>query len=164
MLQPVVRRTWAPRGKTPVHFSWDRHDRLSVITALTVSPARRSVQLFFAIVPTNIHAEHAVSFIRELHRELGAKLLLVWDRLNVHRSAAKTLQRYKYLSVEWLPPYAPDLNPVEQVWNYSKHCTLANYIPDDINDLYNAVIGSLTLQADEEALLRSYFQHARLFL
>ncbi len=38
MLQPVVRRTWAPRGETPVHRSWDRHDRLSVISAITVSP------------------------------------------------------------------------------------------------------------------------------
>jgi transposase len=37
MLQPPVRRTWAPKGHTPIHYSWDRHDRLSVNGALTVS-------------------------------------------------------------------------------------------------------------------------------
>jgi len=163
MLQPLVRRTWAPRGETPVHRSWDRHDRLSVITALTVSPSRRRVDMFFMILPTNVCAEHMVGFIRALRREIPKKLLLVWDRLGVHRSAAKTLQRHADLAIEWLPPYAPDLNPVEQVWNHSKHSTLANYIPDDIFDLENAVIASLTLQDDEQQL-RRYFQHAKLFL
>jgi hypothetical protein len=41
MLQPTVRRTWAPRGETPISHAWDRHDRLSVLSALTVSPGAR---------------------------------------------------------------------------------------------------------------------------
>ena len=93
MLQPLVRRTWAPRGETPVHRSWDRLDRLSVISALTVSPRQRHVRLFFTIHDGNIRTGEAVRFIRQLRRQLGTKLLLVWDRLNVHRSATKLLQR-----------------------------------------------------------------------
>jgi transposase len=34
-----------------------------------------------------------------------------------------------------LPPYAPDLNPVEAVWQHSKHAELATYIPEDVADL-----------------------------
>ena len=164
MLQPLVRRTWAPRGQTPVQRSWDRHDRLSVISALAVSPGRRKVGLFFTILPKNVRGPDSVAFIRALRLQLGTKLLLVWDRLNVHRSAAKVLQRRGNLVIEWLPPYAPDLNPVEQVWNRAKYCTLANYIPDDIVDLHGAITSSLMMQVDEQRLLRSYFQHAKLFL
>ena len=41
MLQPVVRRTWAPQGQTPIQYSWDRHDRLAAIAAITLAPLRR---------------------------------------------------------------------------------------------------------------------------
>jgi len=164
MLQPLVRRTWAPRGKTPVHRSWARHDRRSVISALTVSPRRRRIGLHFAIYPNNIRTPESGGFIRALRRKIGTKLLLVWDRLNVHRSAAKELQRRGDLPIEWLPPYAPDLNPVEQVWNNSKYGTLANYLPKDLFDLHCATAVAITRQADQQALLRSYFRHAGLFL
>jgi transposase len=164
MLQPLVRRTWAPRGQTPVHRSWDRHDRLSVVSVLTVSPRRRRVRLYFAIYPNNIHAADSVSFIRALRRQLGTKLLLVWDRLNVHRAAAKVLQRRGDLAIEWLPPYAPDLNPVEQVWNHSKYTTLANHLPADLFDLRCSVAVAITQQSERDDLLRSHFQHAGLFL
>jgi transposase len=164
MLQPLVRRTWAPRGKTPIHRSWDRHDRLSVISAITVSPRRRRLKLYFTIHSGNIRAPEATRFIRSVRRQVGTKLLLVWDRLNVHRSAAKQLQRRADLPIEWLPPYAPDLNPVEQVWGHSKYSTLANHLPADLFSLHCAVAVALNQQADRSDLLRSYFQHAGLFL
>lgn len=164
MLQPLVRRTWAPRGQTPVQRSWDRHDRLSVISALAVSPRQRKLRLFFLIHHGNVRTPEAVRFIRMVRRQVGSKLLLVWDRLNVHRSAAKTLQLRADLPIEWLPPYSPDLNPVEQVWNHSKYAELPNYVPDDLDDLHGAVVVSLAVQAPRQELLRSYFHHAGLFL
>jgi transposase len=165
MLQPLVRRTWAPRGETPVHRSWDRHDRLSVISALTVSPKRRRLGLYFTVHDGNIRAAESEAFIRSIRRSLGGrKLLLVWDRLNVHRSAAPRLQRGGGITIEWLPPYAPDLNPVEQVWNQSKNATLANYLPNDLFDLHCAVAVSISKQKGQQALLRGFFQHAKLFL
>jgi len=45
MLQPTVRRTWAPRGQTPILKSYDRHDRLTAVSAVTVSPQRRRLGL-----------------------------------------------------------------------------------------------------------------------
>jgi transposase len=161
MLQPVIRRTWAPRGQTPIHRSWDRHDRFSVISALTVSPRRRRIHLYFAIHEGNIREPEATRFIRALRRQVGGRLLLVWDRLNVHRSSAKKLGG---IPIEWLPPYAPDANPVEQVWNHAKHATLANHIPANVFELRLGIGVALTLQQEQQALLRSFFQHARLFL
>lgn len=49
MLQPVVRRTRAPRGQTPVLDCRDRHDRLSVISDLTMSAERRRLGLYFEL-------------------------------------------------------------------------------------------------------------------
>lgn len=46
MLQPVVRRTWAPRGQTPIQHSRDGRDRLSVISAISMAPRRRRLGLY----------------------------------------------------------------------------------------------------------------------
>lgn len=163
MLQPVVRRTWALRGKTPVHRSWDRHDRLSVISALTVSSKRRRIGLYFSVHSDNIRAKEAGKFVRRLRRQLGGrKLLLVWDRLNTHRSAAPHLTRSDAISIEWLPAYAPDLNPVEAVWRHAKYADLANFIPDDIGHLHAELAVSLTRQRHDRDLLRGFFSHAGL--
>jgi len=60
--------------------------------------------------------------------------------------------------MEWLPPYAPDLNPVEQVWNRSKYTDLANYIPNDIGKLEKEVCESISHMCSQQSLLRSFFK------
>jgi hypothetical protein len=50
LLTPTVRRTYAPRGETPILKSWDRHDRISAIGALTVSPKRQRLGLFVTLL------------------------------------------------------------------------------------------------------------------
>ena len=166
MLQPVVRRTWAPRGQTPIHYSWDRRERLSAISALAVSPQRRRLGLHFVLLDHNVVTDDFTAFAGALLRRLGRGIILVMDRLQVHRSAARRLQKRfpKRLHVEWLPPYAPELNPVEQVWGQTKHRDLANYIPDDIDELRGAVACSLRHTRGEQPLLRSFFKHAKLSL
>jgi len=68
------------------------------------------------------------------------------------------------IHIEWLPPYAPDLNPDEQVWNRTKYSDLANYIPDDVGHLADAVEESLGRTRSQQTLLRSFFKHAGLSL
>jgi transposase len=166
MLQPTVRRTWAPKGQTPLHYSWDRRDRLSAISGLTVSPHHRRLGLYFALFDQNINADRAESFVADLLAHFPKGILLVWDRWRVHRSAARRLrQRFaKRVRIEWLPPYAPELNPDEQVWNRTKYSDLANYIPEDADGLATAVHRSLGHTRSQQALLRSFFKHAGLSL
>ena len=68
MLSPTVRRTLAPRGKTPVLACSDKHDRISVISAITLSPRARRVGLHFILLGKNenFHAEEVVLFLRQL--------------------------------------------------------------------------------------------------
>ena len=164
MLQPLVRRTWAPRGQTPVMYSWDRHDRLSVIAALSLSAYSRRVSLYFAVQEKNVKAEEVEAFLRLVQRSLGRKLIVVMDRWAVHRKAAKSLFGDQRFWIEYLPPYAPDLNPVEQVWNHTKYGDLANYVPDDLADLEFELQYSIDQTRDCPELLRSFFHAAELEL
>ena len=164
MLQPTVRRTWAPRGKTPIHKSWDRHDRLSAISAITVSPTRRRLGLYFDILDHNVKTDDFQTFVEHLLRRMRHRIILVMDRLQVHRSAARRLRaRFpKRLQIEWLPAYAPELNPTEQVWNRAKYTDLANYLPDNVTLLGRAVAASIRKTRSQQTLLRSFFKHAQL--
>lgn len=70
----------------------------------------------------------------------------------------------KRIEVEWLPAYAPELNPVEPVWGHTKHSDLANYIPKHVGALAVAVRRSLRNKTREPELLRSFFKVAGLKL
>jgi transposase len=166
MLQPVVRRTWAPKGCTPVQYSWDRRDRISAISAVTVSTQRRRLGLYFALHDHNICNPEVEAFAAGLLEHLPHGLILVMDRSQPHRSAARRLrQRFpRRLRIEWLPTYAPELNPDEQVWTRTKYGDLANFIPEDAADLERAIRGSLQQTKTQQFLLRSFFKHAKLRL
>jgi transposase len=164
MLQPLVRRTWAPRGERPVMYCWDRHDRLSVIAGLTLSAQRRRIGLYFAIHRQNVKTPEIEAFIRQVQRQVSRPLVVVMDRLPAHRSAAKRLSDDPRFAIEWLPGYAPDLNPVEPVWSQTKYCDLANYVPEDVLDLEIEAEMALEVTQANQALLRSFFQAAQLKL
>jgi len=164
MLQPLYRRSWAPRGQTPVQEVSQRHDRLSVIAAVSLSPLSRRLGCCFDVHFENIRTDAVVSFLRELHYRFRKRIILVWDRWSVHHSAARIMQRRhpQWFQFEWLPAYAPELNPVEQLWKHSKYTDLANHTPNDKYELYLDVHDSLDRQRTAGRLLRSYFHHAGL--
>lgn len=169
MLQPLVRRSWAPRGQTPIIRCWDRRDRLSVIGAITVPPSRERHRLgaVFRIHPRNVKTPEATEFLRILDRHVRGPLIVVLDLLNVHRAAVRRWLASRprdapRVMVEWLPPYAPDLNPTEQLWNNGKRTDLANLAPADRDDLRGHVRRSLIRQRHAPNLLASAFDHAGL--
>jgi len=97
---------------------------------------------------------------------LRRKVIVVMDRYSAPRKAVRVLQAAHpdWFEVEWLPAYAPDLNPVEMVWKHAKYADLANFIPDDVDDLHRAVTDSLKDVGRNPALLRSFFRRPLLAL
>ena len=166
MLQPVVRRTWAPRGQTPILRQWDRRDRLSTISALTVAPRRRRFGLYWALYPHNVRSAEILRFLKALRRHIPHGFTLIWDRHRPHW--AKTVQTWlaarKRIVVEWLPPYAPDLNPVECIWSHTKYGDLANFAPDNLRTLEHAVVTSLSETRSQPNLFEGFFHGAGLEL
>jgi transposase len=164
MLQPVRRRTWAPSGQTPIQDAWDRHDRLSVIGLIDVAPARQRLSLFFQVMRENVTADDMIWFLQQFHKYHRRKVIIIWDRSSVHRAATAFFEREHpdWFEFEELPSYAPELNPIEECWNHTKHADLPNFIPDDLDHLHAAVTEAITNQRDNQSLLRSFFQYSQL--
>lgn len=112
-------RTWAPRGQTPILRHPGGWKKLSAAAGVT----RRG--FYFRLYPGSIKAPQLTHFLGHLKRQIPGKILLVWDRLGVHRSKALRawLQRQggRFL-VEELPAYAPELNPVESQHRGQRLC------------------------------------------
>ena len=83
------------------------------------------------------------------------------DRLPAHRSAAKRLIGQEF-EIEWLPGYAPDLNPTEALWSHTKYSDLANFVPDDTLDLEVEAELSLETTEGDQRMLKSFFHAAKL--
>jgi len=133
-LLPVVRRTWAPRGVTPVirhHFKWKR---VSMAAGLCYGSRGGGAQLAFHHQVGAYDTDTLIGALEGLRRLLGGqKATLLWDGLPAHRSHAMGawLRRQRaWLVVEPLPAYAPELNPVEPLWSNLKGVELANLAGD----------------------------------
>jgi len=163
MLQPVCRRTWAPSGQTPIQHAWARHDRLSAVGFIALSPSRR-LSLYFHLQSKNIDSSEMIWLLRLLHRRYRRQVVIVWDRWNAHRTTAAYFQKHHptWFRFEFLPPYAPTLNPMEQCWNHTKYADLPNFIPKDLEHLSKAIKSAITKQSIDQKLLRSFFAYAKL--
>lgn len=168
MMAPLLRRTWAPRGKTPILLHRGRwHQKVSAIAALTIPAQRRRVGLYFSLLSdANFTGTRVVRFLRSLSAQLQKPLVIVWDRSLTHRAKVvnRFFERHPKLHRDFLPPYAPDLNPVEMLWGHLKGNPLANFAPIDTKALayttrYHA--GRLKSRKD---LLRSFLYATPLFL
>lgn len=166
MLQPVRRRTWAPAGCTPIQKAWQRHDRLSGIGAITLTPALRQLAFYFQLLPHNVTTDDLIWFLTEMHRHLGRKAILVWDRWRVHRSVAAHFEEHhpSWFQFEELPAYSPELNPVEPCWNHTKHGDLANFVPENLDELEIEATASLQSLREDQSFLRSAFAYCQLAL
>ena len=164
--RPAVRRTWAPRGETPVlthAFNW-KH--LSVATALAFRWDGRRSRLYFQIRPGSYSGLSLIPVVRALKRHFrGTRVILIWDRLPAHRSrdlGAYLLQQRAWLTLEWLPGYAPELNPVEYVWGNLKGQELANLCAVELGETGRAVRTGMARIRRQPHLPFAFLKHAGL--
>jgi transposase len=166
LMMPVLRRTWAPCGATPLVSVGARfHDKVSGIGALVVSPRRRQLTLALALYPRrNIRGPQVLRVLRHLARHVRGRVLLVWDRGRAHKHqiVRAWLAAHPRWHIVWFPPYAPDLNPVELLWSYLKYGRLANFAPDTVDDIRGHVSRERRRLARRPELLRSFFRHSAL--
>jgi transposase len=165
-LNPLVRRTWAPRGRTPVLRGWGRHrDKVNVIAAVSISPAARRLGLYFQTDPKRFFdAGRVVGFLRRLLRRLRGRVMVVWDRGTNHKGPVvrEYLAGQPRLQVEHLPAYAPELNPAEAVWGWLKHSRLCNRVPPGVSVLDDWVNDHLAEIKHDPRLLRQVCKAADL--
>jgi transposase len=156
-LTPSVRRTWAPRGQTPLIHHWDRRDKVSAISAVSVSPRRQRLGFYMHVHPGNLTTTEVAIFVRDLLRHLRGPVILVWDQGPIHKGPAMRQLRARYprLHLYEFPSYAPELNPDELVWGYTKR-ELANGRPLTRDALFKDVVRVGRKVRRRPTLLRSF--------
>lgn len=133
-LLPGVVRTWAPRGETPVLRARLTRDHVSVISGIT--PAG---ELYTTMQDHAFTSSDCVRFLKHLRRQIGRKIIVVWDGAPIHRS--KVVKEYLATVVkgevhlERFPPYAPELNPDEGIWRHLKYVELRNLCCETLEEL-----------------------------
>lgn len=112
----------------------------------------------------NVRTPDVMRYLRQLRRIHRRPLVVALDRLNVHRSAVRKLHEHgaTWLHIAWLPAYAPDLNSVEALWSHAKYSALANFIPDDFDHLYDAVLNAVGDIQFRPSPLKSFFHAVQL--
>jgi len=113
----------------------------------------------------SICSREVIQFLKHLKRHFGHGVIILWDRALIHRS--KIVQQFvrqsrKWLEVEFLPAYSPDLNPDEWFWNHLKNRKLANFCPGSIGDLKSAIRHSVIKIRQKPNLIRSFFHASQL--
>ena len=126
----------------------------------------KKTRLLARTKPDSFNTESLIVFLKDLKRFVkGGKVILVWDHLPAHRSNVMKqflLEQRDWLEIEWLPGYAPDLNPTEAVWNNIKGRELANFCADQIDEAANAFRTGLRRVAHTLRLPFSFLKHAGL--
>jgi transposase len=165
-LTPTVRRTLAPRGRTPILPCWDRRDKISAISAITLSPRWYLPGLYFQLLPDkeNFHGEEVVAFLKELKRHLP-RFTVIWDRGNIHKKSGvvrEYLAGQSSIVTEDFPGYAPELNPDELVWCWTKYGRLSNYAAPDLVGLRERVRQELEYLKKHPYRLLAFIDHTGL--
>ena len=164
LLAPLVARTWAPQGSTPLlHHRQGRRDKVSVISGISVSPRRQHLGLYYLLFFDNIGQEEVCLFLRELLRHLRGPVFVLLDNSSTHQGEPldQLLRRHARLHIEHFPAYAPELNPDEGVWSLAKR-DLANDCPLDRDQLLNHVIRSINSVRNSPAKLRGCIRESDL--
>jgi len=158
-LLPMVVRTYAPCGQTPILKEFLSYKHLSLIGAVT--PEGR---LFLKVYPHSITSREVILFLGQLLRMIAGLLLVIWDGIPTHRS--KIVKAYlangaaRRIHLEQLPGYAPDLNPTEWVWSYLKLADLPNIACDHLPDLEVLIKNSKRRMQRRPELIQAFIRDA----
>jgi transposase len=162
--RPSVRRTWAPKGETPVLIHACNWKKLSICAALGYRCD--GSRLWFQIRNGNYDSVRLMAFLEDLKRERrGQKATLVGDGWPAHKSRVMGdyLRRQRgWLVVERLPGYAPDLNPVESLWGNIKGHELANRCAKNLAELDTEIHAGMGRVRRSRHLAFSFLEHAGL--
>jgi hypothetical protein len=142
--------TWAPVGHRPVVRHRLSRDHLSAIGLVSLSPQRRRVGAYLRPFEGAARSEDFVDCLREILRHFRGPVIVVWDRLRAHQSKAVEafVAKHPRLSIEPLPPYAPELNPVDHLWSPMKRGDGANHSAQDLAELHGIVLGRWAQMTD----------------
>jgi transposase len=167
-LIPPVRRTWSPRGQTPIlrhRFGWKK---ASMAAALGYRPDGSAARLCFHLQPSSYNTDTLIGVLEQLAGfYAGQRVVLLWDGLSAHwstRMRAFLDSQGDWLTVERLPAYAPELNPVEGLWANLRDLELANLPTTSLAEVADATEQGIKRVCKREDLVVGFLAHTGLSL
>ena len=150
-------------GRTPVVRHFDRRDRISAISGISVSPQRQRLNLYFQLHLKNVQQLEVYWFLRDLLRHLRGHVFVLWDGGSPHngRMVKEYVRRVRRLHLIRFPGYAPELNPDEGVWKLAKQA-LANGCPSNLLELIPSLAKVLNSIRKNPKNLRACINHSGL--
>jgi transposase len=139
---------------------------VSSVVALVAPSKRSKAQLYARHFEGSVHGAQVVEALRYFRRKVGRPLVVVWDRLGVHRShevKAFVDSHSEDFALEEFPAYSPELNP-EEGCNSQVKRSLLNATPDSVADLRRQVRAAFVRLGRRHTTLRGFFRHAGLSL
>jgi hypothetical protein len=169
-LLPVTRRTWSPRGTTPIlrhRANWKRASMAGALGYHAADPTR-GPRLCFHVKPDSYDTVSLIEVLTQLGGfYAGEQVVLLWDGLGAHWSHAMRdwlTTQSAWLTVERLPSYAPELNAVEGLWANLKAVELANFAGDKLVEVADTAERGIGRVCDDEQLAWSFLAHTGLTL
>jgi hypothetical protein len=167
-LIPPVRRTWSPRGRTPIlrhRIAWKR---ASMAAALGYYANGTKARLCFHLQQDAYDTDTLIGVLEQLAGfYAGQRVVLLWDGLSSHWSykmRAHLHEHRHWLTMERLPAYAPELNPVEYLWANLKGAELANYTADTVAEVADQAGHGIQRVCDSDSLALGFLAHTGLSL
>lgn len=165
-MAPLTKRSLARIGHTPLLRHRAKHrDKVSAIAALLLSPGGEHVRLYYQTFPdAYVDAELYSFFLRHLLRVVRGEVVLIHDNGNMHRGQPlnQLSDDFARLHLHHFPPYAPELNPVEYLWNWCKDKQLCNFVPHDVPELETAACACLENVQHDQQRLCTFFESSPL--
>jgi transposase len=167
-LIPPVRRTWSPRGRTPVlrhRFGWKK---ASMAAALGYRPDGTAARWCFHLQQSSYTTDTLIAVLDQLGRFYdGQRVVLIWDGLSAHWSAKMRAfldSQRDWLTAERLPAYAPELNAVEYLWANLKDLELANLPTTTLAEVADATEQGIQRICKSDSLIIGCLAHTGLTL
>jgi len=147
--------TWAPRGRTPIVSTTGQRFGMNLISAIN-----RRGQMHFNVVKGRVTADVFVEFLKRLIRGRQRPIFLIVDGHPTHKSTAvkRFVENVKdRLQLFLLPPYSPELNPDEFVWNDLKTHMLGRMKITNAGQMQKSVLGRLRWMKSRPNHVASFF-------
>jgi len=137
--------TWAVQGKTPVVSSTGARFGLNMISAVSAQGEFR-----FMVIRGRVGAARFIEFIKRLVHGSDRKIFLIVDGHPSHKARKvaafiESKPMKKRFRLFFLPPYSPELNPDERVWNDLKNNAIGRHTITSPKQLHRAVVSHLRL-------------------
>jgi DDE superfamily endonuclease len=172
-LIPPVRRTWSQRGRTPIlrhRMAWKRASMAAALGYRLGPDADGAMQarLCFHLQADSYDTDSLIEVLKQLAAfYAGRRVVLIWDGLSSHWShkmRTHLVAQGDWLTVERLPAYAPELNPVEYLWANLKGGELANCAGDTIAEVADQAQHGIQRVCDSDSLVVGFLAHTGLSL